>query len=89
MFSNYSKSDFYYSLNSFFIHPSPELRPHGLDLFALNVPTGFAFRFTIFGKSTPHSVHRSLPQEARVIKVPFGKFETFLFVGFHPTYQLK
>ena len=38
-----------------------------LDLFALNVPTCFAFRFTIFGKSTPHFAHRSLPQGAWVI----------------------
>ena len=36
-----------------------------LDLFALNVPTCFAFRFTIFGKITPHFAHRSLPLGAR------------------------
>ena len=46
-----------------------------LDLFALNVPTCFAFRFTIFGKSTPHFAHRSLPQGARGIKATFGNFE--------------
>ena len=49
--------------------------PLCLDLFALNVPTCFAFRFTIFGKSTPHFAHRSLPQGARGIKVTFGNFE--------------
>ena len=31
-----------------------------LDLFALNVPTCFAFVISSLGKSTPHSAHRSL-----------------------------
>ena len=41
-----------------------------LDLFALNVSACFAFGFTIFGKNTPHSAHRSLPQGARGFLYP-------------------
>ena len=37
-----------------------------LDLFALNVSTCFACRFSIFDKSTPHSAHRSLEPKTRL-----------------------
>ena len=37
-----------------------------LDLFALNVSTCFACRFSIFGKSSPHSAHRSLEPKTRL-----------------------